>query len=301
VTDVLFASDGTRLFMGKEGLVVALDPDRLTEIWTSDWLCNAPRNKNVNLVMAGDGHLYAGTQDGFVYELDPATGHAIGGNQFWGKGGNEARLAVTKEVLVVGISQQIIGLGRTNLNSAIWPTDQIVYNSANAVVDVLAIGTGIFGGNGEHAVLLDADLGSQLCQFSDYLVGAIRQDTDGIRLYRAGVDSTGLPRISALDVAAMYAGANDPRAWYSQPLLQAGGAPVAATTPVNVLVAADRLFAGVNGVVCELNPASGLVTGQWQPVADSQTEVRMASDGFALYCGTASPTAPHVVAYDLLA
>lgn len=205
-------------------------------------------------------------------------------------------------MLVVGISQQIIGLGRTNLNSAIWPKGQIVYNSASAVVDVLAVGTGIFGGNGEHAVLLDAERGGQfpICEFSDFLVGAIRQDTDGNRLYRAGVDSAGFPRISALDVAAMYAGSENAGAWYSQPLLQAGGAPVAATTPVNVLVAGSRLFAGVNDVVCELNPASGLVTGRWQPVADSQTEVRMASDGFALYCGTASPTAPHIVAYDLL-
>jgi hypothetical protein len=227
-------------------------------------------------VLDQDGRLFAGS-NGHASELDPATGavrHDLLVTGKVGVGEYPTRLATDGALLFVGVHGYVYGVRLGSWTSS-WEAAVGGLGSYKRVT-VLAQDGRLFASSDGHVCELDPASGRQL---HDLRLSSMFGSGD----YDANLSSDG---------AVLYVGmhgyvyALSMSSWSA--VWDAGVGGTGTFERVNVLHQDGRLYAGSNGHVYELDPASGserhslLVTGK---IGVGDYETRLASDGSGLYVG----------------
>ena len=211
----------------------------------------------VNVLTLGDRQFYG--SNGYVYELDPATG-AVLHSLTLQAGGEETRLATDGQTLFVGVYGQVWAVPLGNWSHPVWRAD--VSGSIEAV-SVLAQGGRLFAAASGFVSTQSGSGGSARCSARAIMTRGWRATAR--RSLRARM-ATCMDRAGEL---------------VARPLGSEPGAM--GYNPVNVLLQGGRLFAGSNGYVYEFNPANGqklhgplLLPG---PIGAGDYETRLARNG----------------------
>lgn len=263
-SDVSLRSSGDTVFIGSDGFVLAAAAVALgTTRWATQLPSALARGSVVDILYPGDGHLYAACK-GNVFELDPASGSITGKNSLAGLGANEVRLAATADLILAVTGNVIVAMERGQLPAEKWRQS---LPSSGPAASILVVGQVLYAALNGYCRAGEPHGGPIKEHIDDALTGEVRLAADSGRLYRGG-NGTVLAQPLA-DIASP--------AWAAE----LTGMPV---TPVNLRVEGASVFATVNGGLYQLNPATGAF--RFAGVLADQGEVRMASDGVRLYCGT---------------
>jgi hypothetical protein len=305
-TETRPATDGTRLFIGIDGGVVALPVGgdwSAGTLWSTLLLNTPDRYGSPVSVLVDHGRLYVGTGGG-VFELDPATGKVLHQLQLTSLSPSpalETRLSTDGSTLFAGVHGYAYAVPLSTFAKPTWYTRVGGGGLTFPAVTVLAARGTLYVGCDGYAHELDPANGA--VRHTLYLPGSGRPGIPPVRRsHRAevpSVPSVGSPLDYTVQLALggdrLFAGVHgyvygvrldqwSPKTtWYSA--VSGHG-----WEPVSVLVLGDRLFAGSNGYAHQLNTATGLVEHTLEltflvglPTDDYET--RLASDGQYLYAG----------------
>lgn len=281
------ASNGRMLFVGISARVHGLPLDGPwtgRPGWTSRDLGGVANLRFVTLLTDQSGRLFAGSH-GYVYELDPQSGaikEQIELGSKVGVGEYPVDLATDGELLYAGTHAYVYAINlRAPWHRPLWYSAKLGVGIDHQPVSVLVHGKQLFALSDGVAYELPRDGSERVLQRIDLKNGRLSP-------YQASL---------ATDGGLLYIGTHG--AAYALPLAAKWGTAPAWTTealsnlgehgPVSVLYLRDRLFAGADGYVYELDLLNGDIRQQWQMVylfntiLDMPTE--LASSHEELYIG----------------
>lgn len=245
------ATDGTTLFAGVHGYVYGV---RLADWSRAAWSSGVGGTAAYQRVsvLARDGRVFAGS-NGYVYELDPATGrqlHSLLLGSRFGQGDYTTQLATDGASLFVGMHGYVYGVRLGDWSRAAWYSG-VGGTGAYPRVSVLAGDGRLFAGSNGYVYQFDPSSGRQIHELlltgrlglGDYTT---RLATDGNSLF-AGVHGY----VYGVRLAD-----------WSRSAWSVGVGGTAAFPPVSVLAQGDRLLAGSNGYVYRLDKVSGRISQQ---------------------------------------
>jgi hypothetical protein len=248
------------------------------QAFASVWSTSLPSSgyHAVNTLSAG-GRLFTGS-NGYVYELDTRTGavlHSLLVTSSSGVGDYETRLATDGTTLFVGVHGYVYGVALADWSQPQWNVG-VGGTAAYQPVSVACYQSRLFAASNGYVYELNPSSGKQLHSLlvtSRFGTGNYesRMATDGTSLF-VGVHGY----VYGVSLATWRA------AWN----VAVGG--TAAYQPVSVVCYQSRLFAGSNGYVYELNPASGSVIDSLlvtDSIGAGDYDVRLAVDTMWLFVG----------------
>jgi hypothetical protein len=221
-------------------------------------------------MLVQEGRVFAGA-DGYIYELDPATGRVLHSQHLTTDlGGGDTRLAADRSFLYAGVHGYAYGIDLANWAKPAWAT-AVGGTIGFDVVSVAKQGQRLYAGTNGYLYELDPATGRQLktVALPSGAVGDTRIAADDEYLY-AGVSG--------------YAYGIKLTDW-AKPAWNASVGTGVSSHTVSLLRQGDRLFTGSNGLLYQLDPRSGK---QLSSVALPTTvggETRIAADTEFLYAG----------------
>ncbi|MEO7288842.1 MAG: DUF4157 domain-containing protein [Jatrophihabitantaceae bacterium] len=165
------ATDGNTLFVGVHGYVYGI---KLNDLSRVGWTTSLPRAGYlvVEVCFSGSNRVYA-CSNGYLYELDPATGAVLGsvllGSRF-GTGDYTATLRMLgSSAILVGMHGYVYRINTNSFQSVAWEAS--LPNAGYNLVDVLIRDGAVYAGSAGYAYQLD--LASGHVQHSLRVTGAV--------------------------------------------------------------------------------------------------------------------------------
>jgi outer membrane protein assembly factor BamB len=247
---------GRQIFPALHDVIVRMSSPLISNVsrdqdLTPRWCTSLPaaRFTTTSMLTHGD-RLFAGS-NGYVYELEPDTGdvlHSLRLSSAVGTGDYETRMTTDGRTLFVGAHGYVYGVDLADWSRPAWTTS--LPDARYAVVAVLAADGRLFAGS--NGYVYDIAPSSGHVSHSIRLGGAFGTGDYTMRL--------------ALDATTLVVGCHGyvygvPTATFRAASWECS-LPKAGYHLVDVLVHRDRLFAGSNGRVFELEPTGGRIVRQ---------------------------------------
>ncbi|WP_055524575.1 eCIS core domain-containing protein [Streptomyces graminilatus] len=231
-------------------------------------------------IAVGGGKVFAGS-NGYVYQIDQTTGkilHSLLVTDKIGVGDYTTRLATDGTNLYAGVHGYVyaIGIGG-DWKQPLWGTPVGGLLGTNAV-DVMVADGKLFAGSDGYVDQIDPASGK-------ILHSLLVSDRVGVGDYTTRLATDGTNLYTGVHGYVYAIGIGDD---WQQPLWNSGVGGLLGTSAVEVMVDGGKLFAGSDGYVDQIDPASGkilhslLVTDQ---VGVGDYTTRLATDGTNLYAG----------------